>query len=195
MEHKIFQVVNDNQSDYPNPGNWHAPRSQRCFICERNVPIQIFFNTATAEIEWTKIEDEGQRDFLIKAYKLDKSKYKTPIIFGSLIENDDQRELKSLPMIYTANYALSFILHADYFKPSHTEQRKEIVSLIKQGCVERMDQLMYLVTGTQRPNQIKEKGWPRKDQMNIITKFDPLTVLTKASKLDKSKTIAEKLSQ
>ena len=112
MEHRIFKVVNDNLNDYPNPMKWEVPRAQKCFICERHVPIQIFFNTATANDEWMRINDVSQRDFLIKTYKLDKTEFKVPLVFGSLIECDNDRLLQTVPMIYTANYALSFILEA-----------------------------------------------------------------------------------
>lgn len=90
------------------------------------------------------------------------------MIFGSLISNDDRRQLATMPMVYTAHYALSFILHADYFKPSHTEMRREIITHIKTACVERHDPLGHLQTGQPRPNRGNEPAQEKRKRRDQV---------------------------
>lgn len=104
-----------------------------------------------------------------------------------------------MPMVFTAHFALSFILHADYFKASQTEMRREMVAHIKAACRQRQDPLEYLQTGKPRPASsskgiaAREKRKPPEDVP--AGKFDPLSALTRASKLAPRKTLAEAIKE
>jgi len=69
-EHKIFETIKENLLDYPNSARWQAPIDQRCYICERHVSIQVFFNPAVADQEWTKITDNKVKQYLMRVYNL-----------------------------------------------------------------------------------------------------------------------------
>lgn len=104
-----------------------------------------------------------------------------------------------MPMLYAAHYALSFILHADYFKPAHQERRQRIVKHMKEACTEREDPLEYLQTGkprappTANDEQAQQTGGRPQPNNPVfrISKFDPFAALKLATKVDKKKTFAD----
>jgi len=83
--------------------NWFAPDSHLggCHICERHSYVQIFYRAAAAEQEFSEIRDQRLCSKLIEFYGLDKSEFKVPIIFGSLIGNWK----KWMPMLFITHYA------------------------------------------------------------------------------------------
>ena len=66
-------------------------------------------------------------------YNLEKSDFKVPIIFGSLIGHWNETR----PMVFTSHFSLNFLSCVKAKEESQFEQM--ILEIAKKGCLERVD--------------------------------------------------------